>query len=142
MTTSEVCARAAIGSSAAEAAPPSKTFRRVMLMTWSFVAGGYRCDNQDSKGKASKYSKVLILEVGDEHQSRRMCYGKRQPRRSDYRLRCHAARPEYRDLIGGDRHRVAIVRLGDVTDADRVRKAEVNRRAMHRWKAGRDLHRA
>src|SRR4051812_28872686 len=130
MTTSEAWARATIGNSAAEAAPPSKTFRRVIVMRWSFVAGAID-ETISIQRKASKNSKMLILEVGDEHQSRRVGDGERYFRRRDHRLWRHAARPEHRDLVGLDRHRVTIVRFGDIGDADRSGKTEMDRRAVH-----------
>jgi hypothetical protein len=45
-------------------------------------------------------------------------------------LRCHAARPKYWDFVGPNGHRIAVVRLRDVADADLGGIAKVYRRAV------------
>src|ERR1700682_6202791 len=62
------------------------------------------------------------------------------PRRSNRRLRGDAAGPEYRQLAGLDRHRIAIVGLGEILDPDFAGKAEMHRRAVHRRKPRGDLN--
>jgi hypothetical protein len=49
----------------------------------------------------------------------------RQPGGVDHRLRRHAAGPEHRDLVVGDGHGIAVIRLGEILDADQVRLAEM-----------------
>ena len=80
--------------------------------------------------------------VGDEHAARRMGNGKIRPRLQNDRLRCHAARPKYRDFVGPNGHRIAVVRLRDVADADLSRSAKVHRRAVQCGKSSGDLRRS
>src|SRR5947199_4106309 len=140
MTTSDVCACTAIGNSAAVAVAPSKTFRRVMVIKGSSIWRRLIDGTVEGYGKASENGKLLVLEISHQHQRGGMRNGKRQLRRRDHRLRRHAARPEYRNLIGFNRHWVAVVGFCDIGDPDRMRMAEVDRRAMHRWEPRGDLH--
>src|ERR1700712_725001 len=133
ITTSDVCACAAIGSSAAVAVAPSSTFRRVMVIRSSFVTGissmkqsNATVKHESTASLALKNGKLLILEIGDKHQSGRVRDRERQPGRRNHCLRRDAAGPEYGNLIVMDRHRVAVIRLCNVGDADRMRQAEVN----------------
>src|SRR5205085_2487396 len=87
-------------------------------------------------------ARPALAGAGHQHQSGRVRNRKRQLRRRDHRLRGHAAGPEHRNFIGLHRHRIAIVRFGEIGDADRLRMAEMDRRAMHGGKARGDLHRA
>src|ERR1700676_1846516 len=95
---------------------------------------------KDGPLDASEHGELLVAEIRYKHQSRRMRDRERQLRRGDHRLRGHAAGPENRNLVGFHRGRIAVVRFGEILDADRMGMAEVNRRAMHRWEWGRDLH--
>src|ERR1700733_11820591 len=98
--TSGVCARAAIGNSAAVAVAPSNTLRRVMVITGSSVDRRLIDETIADGGKALKngrscslkHGKLLVAEIGHQHQSGRVRDRKRQLRRRDHRLRGHAAR--------------------------------------------------
>jgi Bacterial regulatory helix-turn-helix protein, lysR family len=65
--------------------------------------------------------------------------GKIRSRLQNDRLRCHAARPKYRDFVGPNGHRIAVVRPRDVADADLSGIAKVHRRAVHCGKTSGDL---
>src|SRR5580704_14625959 len=152
MTTSGACARAATGNSAALAVAPSNTCRRLMVIAISPACPALSMKRLTSAVKPQRaavaayesmmrfsdhalhHSKLLVAQVRHQHQARRMRDRKRQLRRRDHRLRRHTARPEYRKLVGRDRHRVAIVRLCDIRNPDRMRMTEMNRRAVHRRK--------
>src|SRR5882757_6008543 len=91
--------------------------------------------HESTASLALKNGKLLVLEVGDEHQSGRMRDRERQLCRRNHCLRRDAARPEYGNLIVADGHSVAVIRFRNIGDADRMRVAEVNRCAMHGRKA-------
>src|ERR1700754_1333142 len=113
-----------------------------MVITSSFVTGissmkqsNATVKHERSASLALKNGKLLILEVGDKHQSRCMRNRERQLCRRNHCLRRDPARPEYGNLIVVDGHRVAVIRLRNVGDPDSLRQAEMNRRAMHGRKA-------
>src|SRR5580704_11876563 len=80
----------------------------------------------------SKHGKVPVLQVGDQHQARRMCNSKRHLCSRYHGLRCDAACPEHRNLVGFDRHGIAVVGLRNVFDADQMRMSDMDRRSVYR----------
>jgi hypothetical protein len=68
---------------------------------------------------------MLILEVSDEHDTRRMCDGEGHACRCNHRLRRHTTGPEHRDLVILDLNGIAVIRLVDVLDADRLWQTEM-----------------
>src|SRR3984885_4897144 len=160
MTTSGACARAATGNSAALAVAPSNRCRRLMVIAISPACPALSMKRLTSTVKPQRtavaayesimrfpdhalhHSELLVAQVRHQHQARRMRDRKRQLRRRNHRLRRHTARPEYRKLVGRDRHGVAIIRFCDIRDPDRMRKTEMDRRTVHRGKARGDLYRA
>src|SRR6202042_1968419 len=97
ITTSEVCARATIGSSAAVVVAPSNTFRRVIVIAASFVGQTAIDEAIEDDGKASKCSKscplkhsqLLVAQVRHQHQSGGMRDRERQFCGRNHRLRGH-----------------------------------------------------
>ena len=77
-----------------------------------------------------QHGELRIPQIRDQHQARRVGDRKGNFCRRDDRLRRDAAGPEYRDFISSDRDGIAIVGLVDVGNADRMRKAEMHRRAV------------
>ena len=62
---------------------------------------------------------------------RRVRDDERRLRVHDDILRRHAARPEHRHLALADGHRIAVVRMREVMNADRLRAADLNRHAVY-----------
>src|SRR4051812_34716744 len=102
ITTSAACARPAIGASAATAVAPSNTLRRVIVIAKSPVDLVLSLKRQTLAVKpqwtakaASKHGKLLVLQIGHQHQARCMRDRKRQLGGRDHRLRRHPAGPEH-----------------------------------------------
>src|ERR1700730_15357651 len=68
----------------------------------------------------SERRQLCVAEVGDQHRARGVGDAELRPHGSHRSLRRDTARPEHRQLVWPDRHRIAIVRFADVRDADHL----------------------
>src|SRR6516165_531364 len=78
---------------------------------------------------------LVVPEIGDEHPARRVSDAERTLAGKRDRLRRDPTCPEHWNLPGLDRHRVTVIRLLEIPDAELFRRSHLHRRAMHPRKA-------